>query len=191
MSQTPKERFRSAELALIAALNGLGRPVGNADEIVALRRELLRARHECQEAGLEVETIEEWAQKDISKKEAMVRGYAAQAMRVIPLIPRAHRLWVGRVAGLCAFGFLFGEGIGAWVALAGAGYVWGLVYLGCAELFPTPAIRVARMACALDVDVRDLWPEGSSEQKDYLAGYQMSMDRRRWRGDGPSWIKIR
>ncbi|TXT28183.1 MAG: hypothetical protein FD131_3316 [Rhodocyclaceae bacterium] len=192
--QTLKERFRAAENTLLAALNGWdGLKVSDA-EIAELRRNLIQARQACEEQGVEVETLWEFAQKRQEIDGAHVRSYADEQSRITPMLPYALRQRIAWAAGISAGVIVLLE----WTTLGGmlgalaAGFVVFAVVEGIlADLFPTPPIRIARMACELDVDVSDIWPKGSQEIEDYMRGYRRHERRRALRGESTGWIKAR
>lgn len=192
--QTLKERFRAAENTLLAALNGWdGVKVSDA-EITELRRNLMQARQACEEHGVEVETLWEFAQKRREIDGAHVRRYADEQARITPMLPYLLRQRIGWAAGISAGVVVLLE----WTTLGGmlgalaAGFVVFAVVEGVlADLFPTPPIRIARMACELDVDVSDIWPKGSTEVEDYMRGYRRHERRRSLRGESTGWIKAR
>lgn len=192
--QTLKERFRAAENTLLAALNGWdGVKVSDA-EITELRRNLMQARLACEEQGVEVETLWEFAQKRQEIDVAHVRHYADEQSRITPMLPYLLRQRIAWAAGLILAVAVLLE----WSTLCGmlgaiaAGFVAFAVVEGVlADLFPTPPIRIARMACELAVDVGDLWPKGSTEFTDYMRGYRRHERRRALRGESTGWLKAR
>jgi hypothetical protein len=189
-----KERFRGAENTLLAALNEWhGVKVSDA-EITELRRDLMQARQACEEQGIEVETLWEFAQKRREINGAHVRRYAEEQSRITPMVPYELRQRIARAAGLIlAVAILLewatpGGVLGALIA----GFVAFAIVEGVlADLFPAPPIRIARMACELGVDVSDLWPKGSDEFNDYMRGYRRHERRRALRGESNGWIKAR
>lgn len=189
-----KVRFRAAENTLLAALNGWhGIKVSEA-EITELRRNVMQARQACEEQGVEVETLWEFAQKRREIDGAHVRRYAEEQSRITPLLPYVLRQLIAWAAGIILVVVVLLE----WTTLGGmlgalvAGFVAFAVVEGVlADLFPTPPIRIARMACELAVDVSDLWPEGSDEFKDYVRGSKRHERRMAQRGEPTGWIKAR
>ena len=182
-----RKRFRRAEHEVIAALNGIGRPVADHDEVVGLRRELLRVMHECEAAGVVTETLEQFARRRQAENTELVRGYATSAMQVSPLIPRARRRRIAAAVALAIAGLLLGYGVAVWWAIAGGVLAMAATNAACMELFPTPAVRVARRAFELEVDVAELWPAPSDERRDYLE----TLFRLRGRTRPQTWIKTR
>jgi hypothetical protein len=189
-----KERFRAAENTLLAALNGWhGVKVSDA-EITSLRRNLMQARQACEEQDVEVETLWEFAQKRREIDGVHVRRYAEEQSRITPMVPYVLRQRIAWAAGLILAlavllewatpGGILGSLIAGFVAFA---VVEGVL----ADLFPTSPIRIARMACELEVDVSDLWQKGSNEFKDYVRGYKRHEWRRARRGEPTGWIKAR
>lgn len=189
-----KERFQAAETALLAALNGWHGAKATDGEITELRRHLMQARQACEEQGVEVETLWEFAQKRREIDLAHVRGYAEEQSTITPMLPYVSRQRIAWAAGFAlAVAFLlewtsFGGILGALTA----GLVTFAVVDGVlADLFPTPPIRIGRMASELAVDVSDLWPKESHEFKDYVQGYKRQERRKSRRGEPTGWIKAR
>lgn len=189
-----KERFQAAETALLAALNGWHGAKATDGEITELRRHLMQARQACEEQGVEVETLWEFAQKRREIDLAHVRGYAEEQATITPMLPYVSRQRIAWAAGFAlAVAFLlewtsFGGILGALTA----GLVTFAVVDGVlADLFPTPPIRIGRMASELAVDVSDLWPKESHEFKDYVQGYKRQERRKSRRGEPTGWIKAR
>lgn len=192
--QTLKERFRAAENTLLAALNGWdGVKVSDA-EITELRRNLMQARLACEEQGVEVETLWEFAQKRREINEAHVRSYADEQARITPMLPyllRQRIAWAAAISAGVAV-LLEWTTLGGMLGALAAGFVVFAVVEGIlADLFPTPPIRIARMACELEVDVSDIWTKGSAEVDDYMRGYRRHERRRARRGESTGWIKAR
>jgi hypothetical protein len=189
-----KVRFQAAENALLAALNGWhGVKVSDA-EITELRRHLMQARQACEEQGVEVETLREFAQKRREIDGAHVRRYAEEQSAITPMLPYVLRQRIAWAAGLSLAVAVLLE----WTTPSGmlgalvAGFVAFAVVEGVlADLFPTPPIRIARMASELDVDVSDLWTRESHEFKDYVQGYRRHEWRKARRGEPSGWIKAR
>ena len=192
--QTLKERFQTAENTLLAALNGWDGVKVSDTEITELRRNLMQARLACEEQGVEVETLWEFAQKRQEIKEAHVRHYADEQSRITPMLSYLLRQRIAWAAGISTGVIVLLE----WTTLGGmlgalaAGFVVFVVVEGIlADLFPTPPIRISRMACELDVDVSDIWAKGSIEVEDYMRGYRRHERRRALRGESTGWIKAR
>ncbi len=82
-----KERFQAAETALLAALNGWHGAKATDGEITELRRHLMHARRACEERGVDVETLWEFAQKRREIDEGHVRRYAEVQSMIIPMLP--------------------------------------------------------------------------------------------------------
>lgn len=187
-----KERFRSAENMLLVALNGWHGVKASDLEIAELRRRLMQARAACEEQGVEVQTLWEFAQKLRELNEENVRRYAQAQSSITPILPFILRRRIAWAAGgiLAVAVLLEWSTLGGMFSALGAGLVAFAAVEGVlSELFPTPPIRIARMACDLAVDVRDLWPQGSADLKDYMFAY---MKRRRVRrGEPEGWIKAR
>lgn len=189
-----KRNFRQCETALLVALNGFGRPVANDAELTTLRRAVLQARHACERAGVPVETLWEFAEKNRLAREQAVRAYASEQANITPRLPFVLRQRISAALALCASLVV----LATWTTVGG---LLGALAIGVAvlavgdrflaDLFPTPASRVARMACDLDVDVGDLWPARSAERKDYLLAYGRQRLRRRQRGEDTGWIRAR
>lgn len=192
--QVLKERFRAAENTLLAALNGWdGVKVSDA-EITELRRNLMQARQACEEQGVEVETLWEFAQKRREINGTHVRRYADEQSRITPMLPYLLRQRIAWAAGISAGAGVLLEWntLGGMLGALAAGFVVFAVVEGVlADLFPTPPIRIARMACELDVDVSDIWPKGSTEAEEYMRGYRRHERRRALRGESTGWIKAR
>lgn len=192
--QVLKERFRAAENTLLAALNGWdGVKVSDA-EITELRRNLMQARQACEEQGVEVETLWEFAQKRREINGTHVRRYADEQSRITPMLPYLLRQRIAWAAAISAGAGVLLEWntLGGMLGALAAGFVVFAVVEGVlADLFPTPPIRIARMACELDVDVSDIWPKGSTEAEEYMRGYRRHERRRALRGESTGWIKAR
>lgn len=192
--QPLKERFRAAENTLLAALNGWdGVKVSDA-EITELRRNLMQARQACDEQGVEVETLWEFAQKRREINRAHVRGYADEQSRITPMLPYLLRQRIAWAAAISAGAAVLLEWstLGGMLGALAAGFVVFAVVEGIlADLFPTPPIRIARMACELEVDVSDIWTKGSAEVDDYMRGYRRHERRRALRGESTGWINAR
>lgn len=189
-----KERFRAAETALLAALNGWHGATATDGEITELRRYLMQARRACEDLGVEVETLWEFAQKRREIDGAHVRRYAAEQSTVTPMLPYVLRQRIAWAAGITVAVAVmlewntFGEILGA---LAAGLVTFAVVEGALADLFPTPPIRIGRMACERAVDVSDLWPKESHEFKDYARSYRRQEWRKARRGEPTSWIRAR
>ncbi len=192
--QVLKERFRAAENTLLAALNGWdGVKVSDA-EITELRRNLMQARQACEQQNVEVETLWEFAQKRREIDVAHVRRYAEEQSTITPMLPYVLRQRIAWATGISAGAIVLLEWptLGGMLGALAAGFVVFAVVEGVlADLFPTPPIRIARMACELDVDVSDIWPKGSTEVEEYMHGYKRQERRRALRGESTGWIKAR
>lgn len=192
--QALKERFRAAENTLLAALNEWDGVKVSDEEITELRRSLMQARQACEEQGVEVETLWEFAQKRREIDGAHVRRFADEQSRITPMLPYVLRQRIAWAVAISAGVIVLLE----WTTLGGmlgaiaAGFVVFAVVEGVlADLFPTPPIRIARMACELEVEVSDIWPKGSTEAEDYMRGYRRHERRRALRGESTGWIKAR
>lgn len=183
-----------AENTLLAALNGWhGSKVSDA-KISELRRNLMLARKACEEQGVEAETLWDFVQKQRQIHEAYVRRYANEQLEVAPVLPfRLRQGAAGAAAILLAVAVLLGWPTpgGMCSALVAALLGFAAVEGVLSELFPTPAVRIARMACEFAVDVSDLWAQGSNELKDYVRGYKRHERRLAQRGEPTGWIKAR
>lgn len=192
--QALKERFRAAENTLLAALNEWDGVKVSDEEITELRRSLMQARQACEEQGVEVETLWEFAQKRREIDGAHVRRFADEQSRITPMLPYVLRQRIAWAVAISAGVIVLLE----WTTLGGmlgaiaAGFVVFAVVEGVlADLFPTPPIRIARMACELEVEVSDIWPKGSTEVEEYMRGYRRHERRRALRGEATGWIKAR
>lgn len=189
-----KERFQAAETALLVALNGWHGAKATDREITELRRHLMQARQACEELGVEVETLLEFAEKRREIDEAHVRRYAEEQSTITPMLPYLPRQRIAWVAGI-ALGvaiLLEWTTIGGILGALAAGLVAFAVVEGVfADLFPTPPIRIGRMACERRVDVSDLWPKESNEFRDYVRSYRRQEWRKARRGESTGWIKAR
>lgn len=189
-----KGRFRGAENALLTALNGW-HGVRPSDEVITeLRRNLMQARQACEDRGIKVETLWEFAQKRREIDEASVRRYADQQGLITPTVPHWLRQRIALIVGVIVSIAV----VAVWTTIGGligaliSGYIaFVLAEGGIAELFPTPAIRVARMASRLHVDVSDIWAKGSKDFNDYQRGYAANEWRKKNRGESTGWIKAR
>lgn len=189
-----KERFQAAETALLAALNGWHGARTTDGEITELRRHLLQARHACEEQGVEVETLWEFAQKRREIDGAHVRRYAEVQSAIAPMLPYVLRQRIAGAAGfaLAVAVLLEWPTLGGILGALASGFVAFAVVEGVlADVFPTPPIRIGRMASELAVDVFDLWPKDSHEFKDYVRGYKRHEWRKARRGQSTGWIKAR
>lgn len=189
-----KERFQAAETALLAALNGWHGAKATDGEITELRRHLMQARLACEEQGVEVETLWEFAQKRLEIDGAYVRRYAEEQFTITPMLPYVLRQRIAWAAGfaLALAVLLEWTTLGGILGALAAGFVAFAVVEGVlADLFPTPPIRIGRMACELGVDVSDIWPKGSTEVDEYMRGYRRHERRRALRGESTGWIKAR
>lgn len=189
-----KERFQASETTLLAALNGWCGTKATDGEIAELRRNLMQARQACDGQGVEVETLWEFAQKRREINGAYVRRYAEKQSTITPMLPYVLRQRIAWVAGFAVALAVLLE----WTSLGGilgalaAGFVAFAVVEGVlADVFPTPPIRIGRMASELAVDVADLWPKASNEFKDYEQGYKRHERRKVRRGESTGWIKAR
>lgn len=189
-----KKRFREAETALLVALNGWHGAKATDGEIIELRRHLMQARQACEELGVEVETLWEFAQKRKAIDEAHVRRYAEEQSTITPMLPYMPRQRIAWAAGIAVGVAVLLEWpifVGMLCSLA-AGLVAFAVAEGVlADLFPTPPIRISRMACEREIDVSDLWSKESPEFKDYVRGYRRHEWRKMRRGEPSGWIKAR
>lgn len=183
------DRFKRLEHERIAALNGIGRPRGTAEELERLNRDIIAARAACVEAGLRVESMEEFAQRTRKEADAEVRAFAQEQLKIVPVLPFLRRKLIARVVGVLTALWVavtwtapIGALIGGFVA-----YVVVMNILG--DYLPTPATRIARAACQRGADVSDLWPEGSPDREDYERGYRNHRLRMRQRGEDV-WIRV-
>lgn len=154
----------------------------------------MQSQQAYEEHGVEVETLWEYAQRRRKADEADVRRYAEEQRTITPVVSYVLRQRMASVVGLVAAVAILLK----WATLGGmlgsviAGlFTFALVVGGLRDLFPTPPVRIARMACNLDVDVTDLWPKGSDEFKDYVQTYRLQNLRRARRGEPMGWIKCR
>lgn len=174
LKKTLKERFQTAQITLLAALNGRCETKVPDADISELRRNLIQARLACEKHGVEVETFQEFVVKQRNQDEAHVRNYAEKQLKVSPALSfgqRQRAAWA-TASALAVVVFLKWPTLGGMVSAAVAGCVtFALAEAVLAELLPTPPIRIARLASKLSVDVSYLWPEGSNELKDYVHGY--------------------
>lgn len=189
-----KAKFRNADARLIAALNGIGRPVANQAEAVRLRREVLRARGKCEDAGVLVETLWESVQRRRAENEEQVRRFAGEQRSVVSTVPRPLRTKLSIGAGLVValIVALSWQDVACYVAAVVSWVVaWGLLDTTLARVFPTPGISVGRFAAQRHVGSLDLWPSDSDDAKDYELGYRLEANRMRQSGEATGWIRTR
>ncbi|MEY2161401.1 hypothetical protein [Rhodanobacter sp. FW106-PBR-LB-2-11] len=189
-----KQQFRQCENELLAALNGFGRPVAGDAELVSLRRAVLQARHACERAGVAVETLWEFTERNRLAHEEQVRTFAREQVKVAPRLPFVLRQRI-TAALAAATGLVvlvtWPSPDGLLGALAASVVALAVGDDCLARLFPTPTSRVARLACDLGVDVADLWPPGSVDRKDYVLAYRRHLWHLRRRGENTGWIRAR
>ena len=192
---TPKQEslrreFYRLDAELLRALNGIGCPKASEDELRMLRTALLNARHECIENGVQVETLWEAVSQWRKEDEASVRQYAETQLQMVPMVSPRRRKGIAWLISIvaCAFALTtLGSPVWSLAALGGTYLVvWGLLH----DCFPTPAVRIARRACDLRVDVADIWKNDSEGLYDYNSAYKMHRLRMSRCGDGV-WLKAR
>jgi hypothetical protein len=71
-----KEEFQRAEAHYIAALNGMNGFSGSASELWHLRTAMEAAKRACEEAGVAIRTVEEWAKQERENNEQWLRASA-------------------------------------------------------------------------------------------------------------------
>lgn len=174
--------FQFCQSELLRGLNGIDRPVASPIEAADLRRALMKAQSDCRELGVEIQTLWEFADQCKKEDEAEVRRFAKEQLGVTPFVTRGLRQKVAFVASLCVTTFVVSAfsltGVsGLLLSLLASGVAFGIVFAVLAEVFPTPAIRVGRLACQKSVDVPDLWTESSPEAKDYELGFRGQLFR--------------
>lgn len=181
-----KRQFQFCESELLRGLNGIGRPMASLNEAADLRRALMQAQQICKELGVEAETLWEFAIARRKEDEAAVRQFARAQLHVVPLLARGLRRQIAIGAAVCVVALVISEywSLGGFFASMFAGLIaFALVESVLAEFFPTPPIRVGRMACQKGVNVCDLWPESSPDAMDYECGYRGELFRMKRRGD--------
>ena len=183
-----EQQFIEAERTLLAALNGRGisHPCTEA-HIAKLRWNVLQAKHACLDAGIQVQTLAEVIQEQRGRDEIEARTYAQEQLKIVPVIP-----------GLLRRKIVLGSAVLMWGALIAFApslidFVAGLFFsplllfaldLLLSEIFPTPAVRIARFASERCIDVSDLWPENSVDLLDYKLAYSRHLLRLRQRSGG-------
>lgn len=175
-----KDKFYRAQANLIAAFNGLGRPIAKEDEIRVLQKLFIQARKECEHNGIHVESVWESAQEEIAENELIVRRYAEEQKKCSPILSYSRRQKLAVIVGLTVgvVILLKWPTLGGFLgAIIGSIVTFLLLRIVLADFFPTPAIRVGRKARSLYVNIQDLWPKDSEEFKDYILGFQLQSRR--------------
>ena len=83
--------FRFYHSELLAALNGIKRPVAGDQEVADLRRKLLSAKYVCEKMGVEAQTLWEFAQEKRKESEGKVRQFAIAQSAITPVVSRQLR----------------------------------------------------------------------------------------------------
>lgn len=185
LKKSLKKEFQDAENNLLAALNRIDNSNSTDAGLVELRRKLMQVRHDCDQHGVEVETLWEFAQRQQAIDLANVRRYAEEQSGKAPMLTYALRQKVAWSISIVMTILFVLEGITAsriFLALISCLVIFLILEIFIAEFFPTPSIRIGRRACELEVDVSDLWPPESNELKDYRYGYTSQQWRRNRRG---------
>jgi hypothetical protein len=192
--QSLKGAFHKADAELIAGLNGIGRAPASDVEAAELRRALMRARAECEEAGIEVETVLEFSERTRRENEANLREYAAVASTRVHGIDRHRRRWlawiVAGVGGVATAACLWTPE-GLFGGLVAALMIQPFAKNWLADRYPTPGVLIGKRAFERRVGVIDIWRQDSDDTKDYRDTYWRLELRARAADRGPTWIKAR
>ena len=185
--------FRFYHSELLAALNGIKRPVAGDQEVADLRRKLLSAKYVCEKMGVEAQTLWEFAQEKRKESEGKVRQFAIAQSAITPVVSRQLRQQIAMVMASLVFILLVYE-FPTTMGIAGAIFAGLVAFVALqdvvATFFPTPAIRVARLSAREDVYVEGIYPQGSSEEKDYARGFALERFRMSRSGD-IGWLRVR
>ena len=185
-----KRNFQRCQGDLIQALNGIDRPIGTAEEIVELKRAVLRSEHACIKHGVSVETVWDFAAREHEKHLSSVLDYAKEQAQLVPVLPNELRDVLPWFLSICAFAFAYvAWGSLGWALIGGVAVYLGIT-LCLIELLPTPSMRVGRMAAERSVDVSDIWPTGSRALREYTLGYRLTEIRNARRTGKRNRIKI-
>lgn len=185
-----EEAFQRAQTDLIAGLNGIGRTVGTDVELSELRRRLIACKADCEKAGIQVETLWEFALRTQSENESALRIYATEQAAITPVVKRSTRQFLAGIAGVSIGGVCWTYWGNIWLSLIAGLFAFATVDVGLFELFPTPGTRVGRRAFSLNVGILPIWQSKDPNQKDYETSLQMSVYRARYK-PGRAWIKVR
>lgn len=177
MNTNLKQQFRDADTALIAGLNGIGRPRASEAELVELRRAVMQARAACEAAGIEVESVWEYSQRRKREDETEIRSVGQRMLADAPYgsaLSRSARKWLS-YAGAAAVSVAVMESVPATANLLVTCAVGFVVFFAVGvlaifhidEWFPTTPTKIARLAVEAGVDVSDLWRDDQTGLKDY------------------------
>ncbi|WP_019334965.1 hypothetical protein [Pseudomonas syringae] len=155
--------FNKAQEWLIRAVNSV--VPAPLHLIVNSRRAVLDAQARCRAAGVEVETLIEYSERRRADTEQCFRAYAAEQMNIKPILPRKKRLKVA--VGFALLFAILTCNFSLVVPLLGGLVIYVLVDVYLAQLFPTPAVRIARRAVADDVAYIELWSRNTDEFEDF------------------------
>lgn len=185
--------FRFYHSELLAALNGIKRPVAGDQEVADLRRKLLSAKYVCEKMGVEAQTLWEFAQEKRKESEGKVRQFAIAQSAITPVVSRQLRQQIAMVMASLVF-ILLVYAFPTTMGIAGAIFAGLVAFVALQDVvvtfFPTPAIRVARLSAREDVYVEGFYAQGSSEEKDYARGFALERFRMSRSGD-IGWLRVR
>lgn len=187
-----KDDFSRLDAELLSALNGIGRSKGTQKEIIEIRRQLLRARAKCEGAGIEAESLWEFAEKRRVVNEAYIRKFVQQHADYRSPVSRGWRdnFTYGLSILAAAFVAFMFPSIGGYV-----GAVFVLLFaVGVIEdiflfLFPSTGVKAGKMSYELGIYVDDLFPKGSDDLKDYSLAWDKYEMRDRM--NGKRWLRAR
>lgn len=191
-----KKTFVNAEWALIAGLNGLGRSEADKAELLRLRRERQQALANCQSAGVAVETLWDAVERYRADARQELEVFAEQAKQGPRGLPRRYRKGAAVVFGFAVVAVVLSARGGTPSILAViAAAVLGLIAWAAAEdylslLFPTPGIRVGKLAADLETSPLDIWPDDSDDGLDAAHAFRWESVRNRRAGRG-RWLRAR
>jgi hypothetical protein len=172
-NQQLKEEFERAEANYIAALNRMNGLTGSVSELWQLRTTMEAAKRACDEAGVAVRMVEEWAKQERTKNEQWLQTAAERIpdknLTLMRLVRRAIPIAIG--SGFVMWGQY------SWSSLFIA-FIAGLfVYPFICEIFPTPWMRLGRQAAERGVHL-DLWED--ARQREFDIGWGMVIRREKF-----------
>jgi hypothetical protein len=171
--QQLKEEFHRTEANYVAALNHSNGFTGSASELWQLRTAMEAAKRACEEAGIPVRTVEEWAKQERAKNEQWLRAAAERIPHKNSALMHLARLAIPIAIGSgLAMSLRYSCSTGWSLSLA---YIAGLfVYAFVYDVWPTPWMRLGRQAAERLVHLH-LWED--TRQREFNCGWQMDMRR--------------
>jgi hypothetical protein len=176
-----KEEFQRAEANYIAALNRMNGFTGSPSELWQLRTAMEAAQRACEEAGVAIGTVEEWAKQERAKNEQWLRASAERiSSRNVEMMRQVRT----------AISIVSATGLTIWLSSTcnmGIGVLAGamgglLIYAAMCHYFPTAWMRLGRQAARRGVHLH-LWND--ARQKEFDLGWKTGMRRSK-----EEWIRV-